>query len=110
MPFVHVLDPNSNVFAEPGATYVPGVEETIPGNPSSQTVTPTSEDALLAKHTVCVSQECLVDLDIDSDNNNGNGNGPRDRSAKEDAIEAGASGKSSGSTMTAAPPTTPKNP
>lgn len=35
-PFVHSVDPSLDIFTNPGAQFVPGVEETVPGDPSSQ--------------------------------------------------------------------------
>lgn len=67
-PFVHSVDPSLGVIAPSDGTFVPFVEETMPGDPSSQQVVPTILDdpGTPAQHMVVpatlAAQECGNDI------------------------------------------------
>ena len=52
--WVHSVDPSLNILAPGDGSFVPGVEETVPGNPSSQQKQKmvANEDSGAARHTV----------------------------------------------------------
>ncbi|MFH1747381.1 MAG: hypothetical protein ABIG44_10100 [Planctomycetota bacterium] len=52
--WVHDVHPGLDIFVQPGAGFVPGVNEVIPGDPTSQEVVPLHGiDPGDAEHTVC---------------------------------------------------------
>lgn len=53
-PFVHAVNPALDVFVQPGAMFVPGVDEVIHGDPNSQVRAPfVGDDPGGVRHTVC---------------------------------------------------------
>ncbi len=65
--FVHAVNPALGVIVQPGALFVPGVVEVIPGDQKSQVQSPfVGDDPGVARHTFCAPKEptgacCIVD-------------------------------------------------
>ena len=51
VPFVHTVNASAGIISQPGATFVPGVQEDT--NNGTQQPVLTTEEAMWAKHTVC---------------------------------------------------------
>ncbi len=65
-PFVHRVHSAAEISFAEGSSIVPGIVETAPGDTSSQVPVPTSEEAQLARHTVCPPPGCRVTILGDS--------------------------------------------